>query len=228
MIRAIAIDDEPLPLVVLGNFCSQIAGIELLATFSNIQKASFFLSNNQVDLLFLDIQMPGMSGLDFYQKFGENKLVIFTTAFTEYAVEGFNLSAIDYLLKPFSKARFEQAVTKAIEYHNLKNPSDSNSRSIFIKADYKIYQVDLDEINYIEGFSDYLKIYRNTNKPIVTRMTLKGIMDVLPDSFFRVHKSYIVPLSKINSVRNRIITINDSEIPIGATYWTQFEEVFFK
>lgn len=228
MIRAIALDDEPLPLEILENYCSQVQEIDLVATFSKISEAADYLQYNEVDLIFLDIQMPGMSGLDFYQKYGKNRLVIFTTAFTEYAVEGFNLNAIDYLLKPFSKSRFIQAVTKAHDYFIFKNPSGTSSDSIFVKADYQIYKVAIDHILFVEGLSDYLKIHRIQERPIVTRMTMKGMLDMLPDSFVRIHKSYIVPLSKIKSVRNRTLVIGENEIPVGATYWEHFEKVFFK
>ncbi|MEB2774218.1 LytTR family DNA-binding domain-containing protein [Algoriphagus sp. D3-2-R+10] len=228
MIRAIAIDDEPLPLEIITNFCGQLPEIDLLGTFSKIQDAKVILLCEKIDLIFLDIQMPSISGLEFYKNYGDDRMVIFTTAFTHYAVEGFNLSAIDYLLKPYDFQRFQAAVKKAIDYHQFKQFSNQDSEYIFLKADYKIQKIAITDIQYIEGLADYLRIFLKGQKPLIVRQTMKSMTEMLPDTFCRVHRSFIVPLSAISAVKNRTIFIEKKEIPIGATYWEQFEHMFFK
>lgn len=220
MINAIAIDDEPLALNVIKAFCYNLDFIELKATFTETSEALKYLRNYPVDLLFLDIKMPAMSGIDFYKSVPHKTMVIFTTAYSEYAVDGFNLSAIDYLLKPFENERFLQAVNKANEYYKYLNKQEiSTNQYLFVRADYSLVKIALSDIIYIEGLDNYLKIHLQNNKPIIARMSMKAVMDKLPENdFLRVHRSYIVSFGKVNFVRNKIIHIADVEIPIGTNY----------
>jgi len=230
MIKAIAIDDEPPALKVIENFCGRIEGIELEKTFTMPVEALKHLRKFPVDLLFLDIQMPSVNGIDFYKTVKQDTMVIFTTAFSEYAVEGFNVSAVDYLLKPFTLSRFQQAVAKATEYYNYKKQSGNETpKYLFIRADYSLLKIALTDIIYIEGLDDYLKIHLANAHPVVARMTMKAILEKLPpNAFIRVHRSYIVPFSRIESYRNKIIVIAGVEIPTGSSYEENFLKHFNK
>lgn len=222
MIKAIALDDEPPALDVLQSFCDKIDLIDLQKTFTKSEDALKYLKKYPVDLLFLDINMPAISGIDFYKKLPRKTMVIFTTAYSEYAVEGFTLSATDYLLKPISFARFEQAVEKAYTQWKQQN-QNPEQQYLFIRADYSLVKILLSDILFIEGLDDYLKIHIQNQKTIVARMTLKAILEKLPEiEFVRVHRSFIVSISKIEKVRSKIIYINDEEIPVSASYETTF------
>jgi DNA-binding LytR/AlgR family response regulator len=225
MISCIAIDDEPLALEIIESYCKRHPALRLLKTFTDTSEASRFLRKFPVDLLFLDIQMPDQNGIEFYRENGEGKMVIFTTAYSEYAVEGFNVSAVDYLLKPVEHSRFIHAVDKAVEYFNYTHSSGNQDlRFLFVRSEYSLVKIPFSQIEYIETLDDYLKIHQAGKKPTLTKMNLKNIMSRLdPREFIRVHRSYIVPLSKIVSVRNKIIRLAETEIPIGA----KFEEEFF-
>jgi DNA-binding LytR/AlgR family response regulator len=228
MIRAIAIDDEPLALELIGRFCSQIPTIQLEKTFTKPSAAIAYLNKFPIELVFLDIQMPSITGLELVKQLPENVMVIFTTAYSEFALDAYNLNAIDYLLKPFEENRFVKAVNKANEYYQLKsqneNPAD---KYLLIRADYKLTKIALSEILYIEGLGDYLKVFYGNNKLIVARMTMKKILTKLPaKEFLRVHRSFIVPYSKIENVRNKTILILGHEIPIGTSYEAEFYEKF--
>jgi len=220
MITAIAIDDEPPALKVVENFCRKFDFIDLQKTFTGTEEAANYLRKYPVDLLFLDIQMPSISGIDFYKTIEQHTMVIFTTAYSEYAVEGFNLNAIDYLLKPFTIERFEQAVQKANDYTNyLKHNNQTIPDFLFIRADYTLHKIDFSDIVLIEGLDDYIKIQLQSQKPIVARMTMKAVMDKLPEKdFIRVHRSFIVGISKVNQIRNKVIMIGDNKINIGQSY----------
>ncbi|HEU4788358.1 MAG TPA: LytTR family DNA-binding domain-containing protein [Flavobacterium sp.] len=222
MIKAIALDDEPPALDVLLNFCDKIDTIDLQKTFTKSEDALKYLKKYPVDLLFLDINMPAISGIDFYKKLPHKTMVIFTTAYSEYAVEGFTLSATDYLLKPFSFLRFEQAVEKAYSQWKLQN-QNPEQQYLFVRADYSLNKILLSDILFIEGLDDYLKIHILNQKTIVARMTMKALLQKLPETeFIRVHRSFIVSISKIEKVRNKIIYINNEEIPVSASYETTF------
>jgi DNA-binding LytR/AlgR family response regulator len=222
MLKAIALDDEPLALEVLQSFCNQMEEISLEKTFTKSEDAFKYLKKYPVDLLFLDINMPSISGIDFYKKLPHKTMVIFTTAYSEYAVEGFNLSATDYILKPFTFSRFQQAVEKAHSQWKLQN-QNPEQLYLFIRADYSLIKILFSDILFIEGLDDYLKIHIQNQKTVVARMTLKVILEKLPSlEFFRVHRSFIVPISKIDKVRNKIIYINDEEIPVSASYEAAF------
>lgn len=226
MIKAIAIDDEPLALEVIEKLCSTCDFISLEKTFTEPNEALKHLRKYPTDLLFLDIKMPAMNGITLFRAVTQDAMVIFTTAFTEYAIDGFNLNAIDYLLKPIEPKRFKQAVEKAQEYFKyIYNKDKQNEKNIFIRAEYSLVKIPLSEILYIEGLADYLKVFTKERKPIVSRMSMKAMLEKLPTGdFIRVHRSFIVPFRNITEVRNKIIYLNDIQIPIGSTYI----ELFFK
>ncbi|UUC46318.1 LytR/AlgR family response regulator transcription factor [Flavobacterium cerinum] len=224
MINAIALDDEPPALDVLQSFCDQTDGIDLKKTFTRSEEALKYLKKYPTDLLFLDINMPSISGIDFFKKVPHKICVIFTTAYSEFAVEGFNLNATDYLLKPFSFSRFEQAVEKAKNQLAQDNKNgNTDQQFLFIRADYSLIKIPVADIVFIEGLDDYLKIHIHNQKTVVARMTMKAILEKLPQQeFFRVHRSFIVPLSKIDRVKSKIIYIENEEIPVSATYESEF------
>jgi DNA-binding LytR/AlgR family response regulator len=227
MISAIAVDDELPALNLLENFCKRTDFIELQKTFNKPGEALRYLQQFPADLLFLDINMPSLSGIDLYKTVRQNTMVIFTTAYSEYAVEGFNLNAIDYLLKPFTFERFIQAVNKAKAA--ARQSEDQKDKYLFIRADYSLIKIAIDDILFIEGLDDYLKIHILNDKPLIARMTLKNILEKLPSAdFIRVHRSYVVPFSRIKSVRNKIISIENEEIPIGSSYEENFLKLFNK
>ena len=224
MIKAIALDDEPLALKIIDSFCQQSDKVQLVKTFLKPNDAVKYIENFPVDLIFLDIQMPSVSGIDFFRNLNRDVMVIFTTAYTEYAIEGFNLNAIDYLLKPYTFERFQQAVTKALEYYNfVTNAGNTKQPFIYIRADYSLLKIDIQDIIYIEGLNDYLRIHLRNHKPIVARMTLKALIEKLPASdFLRVHRSYIVSLTSILKIAAKIvhIKVNDQviQLQIGKSY----------
>lgn len=231
MIKAIAIDDEMPALKIIEHFCEKSGIIELQKTFSRPTEGLKYLSKFPADLLFLDINMPSISGIELYKAVEQNTMVIFSTAYSEFAVEGFNLNAVDYLLKPYTYERFLQAVNKANDFYNALTPLEKNQEAyLFVRADYSLIKIAINDIDLIEGLDDYLKIYLQSNmKPIVTRMTMKGIMEKLPSKeFIRVHRSFIIPFSKIESVRKKNISIAGKEIPIGNSYEANFFENFKK
>ena len=233
--NCIAIDDEPLALNVIRDFCGKVGFIHLVAACSSAIDAVKVITEKEIDLIFLDIQMPHITGLEFVKTIDNPPLIIFTTAYTEHAIEGFELNAVDYLVKPFSFERFLKAVNKAYELINLKKNKNkafiSNNSSIdqqknylMIKVEYKTVRLNLDDILYIEGLKDYIKIYAGV-KPILTKSTMKNIMEKLPaDRFIRVHKSYIVAHSKINTVENNRILFGEKRIPVG----NQYKAAFYK
>ncbi|CAM3335287.1 Response regulatory domain-containing protein [Flavobacterium longum] len=226
MIRAIALDDEPLALTVIENFCARIEFVNLEKTFSKTEEAHKYLRKQPVDLIFLDIQMPKQNGIEFFASIEQDTMVIFTTAFSEYAVEGFNLNAIDYLLKPFSFDRFKQAAEKAKAAYENRNQTPATEQYLFIRADYSLNKILISDILFIEGLDDYLKIHIAGQKTIVARMTMKSILEKLPASaFIRVHRSFIVQISKIEKVRNKTIFIGTEEVPLSAGYEAAFQSI---
>lgn len=229
MIKAIAIDDEPLSLKVIEKFCAKSDVVSLQESFTQTNEASRYLEQHEVDLLFLDINMPTISGIDFYKRLTNNPMLIFTTAYSEFALEGFNLSAVDYLIKPFTYERFERAVQKARDYHLHSNkPKEQHSEKfILVKSDYSLIKILLKDIEFIEVLDNYLKIHLDDKRTIVTRMPMKAILDKLPpEDFIRVHRSFVVPFGKIKSVRNKVINIGAEQIPIGSSYETAFFNQF--
>lgn len=224
MINAIAIDDEPLALTVIQSLCDKSGSINLQKTFTQPSEALKHLRKFPADLIFCDIQMPSMTGINLVKSLQQNTMVIFTTAFSEYAVVSYELNAIDYLLKPINQKRFTQAITKAQEYFDYISKKDhATEKYIFIRADFSLVKIPLSDILYIEGLADYLKIYIKDRKTVVARMPMKDIMEKLQsDDFIRVHRSFILPFSKIEAVRGTTIYIGDKEFPIGKTYVDEF------
>jgi DNA-binding LytR/AlgR family response regulator len=225
MINAIALDDEPPALKVVENFCGKVDFIDLVKTFTNPDEVLKYIAKFPVDLLFLDIRMPSVSGIQFRRQVPKDMMVIFTTAYSEYAVEGFNLNAVDYLLKPFSFDRFLQAVNKANDFYKfLHHHESAEQQYLFVRADYSLVKIMHEDILYIEGLDDYLKIYLSGRKPLVVRMTMKAMLEKLPSpQFIRVHRSFIIPLARIEKVRNKMVFIEGKEIPVGSSY----EKLFF-
>ena len=224
MINAIAIDDEPLALTVIKSLCDKVEGVNLQRTFTQPSEALKYLQKFPVDLIFCDIQMPSMTGISLVKALKEKTMVIFTTAFSDYAAVSYELNAIDYLLKPINLKRFTQAINKAQEYFDYINKKDRNTdKNIFVRADFSLVKIPLDDILYIEGLADYLKIYIKDRKTIVARMSMKDMMEKLnSDDFIRVHRSFILPFDKIEAVRGTTIFIGDKEFPIGRTYADEF------
>lgn len=220
--RCIAVDDEPLALELMETYIVQVPGLELLTTFTDAISAWGFLKKNQVDLVFLDIQMPDINGIQLAKSLDrKNPMVIFTTAYSKYAVEGFNVEAVDYLLKPFEFSRFMIAVNKAREQKALKDtaPVVEDDQAIFVKSDYQNVRIATRDIQYIEGFDDYIRIHVDTGKSIYTLMSLKSMLEKLPSTdFLRVHRSYIVPVKRIKRIHNQQVQLGDKEIPIGKSY----------
>lgn len=231
MIKAVAIDDESIALKVIENFCKDIDFITLEKTFSEAKDGLKYLNKFPVDLLFLDIDMPHMNGIDLYKQLKQDTMVIFITARADYAVEGFNLMAVDYLLKPFSYDRFLQAVKRANDLLNLNTQSGKtdDSRYLFIRADFSLVKVAIEDIIYIEALDDYLKIYIQDQKTLVARMTMKNILEKLPaNKFIRVHRSFIVAVDRIQALRSKTVLVDRIEIPLGGSYTEEVNRVFHK
>jgi DNA-binding LytR/AlgR family response regulator len=226
LIKCIAIDDEPLALSKLEGFINKVQDLELLRTFDNAIEAIGWLKENSADLIFLDIQMEQLTGIQFIETTRTDARIILTTAFDQYALKGYELNVTDYLLKPYSFQRFLQAVNKVMdfftqkaEYHPLTSENDSY---IFIKTEYRLERVDIDDILYIEGMKDYLRIFC-TDKKIMTLQSFSKMEESLPvKKFCRVHKSFIVAIDKIKSVERGVIVIADRRIPVSSTYKENF------
>jgi DNA-binding LytR/AlgR family response regulator len=225
--NCIAIDDEPLALDVIKDFAGKIPFLDLVAVFTNPINAIQIIRDKKIELVFLDIQMPHITGLDFIKTLQSPPLVIFTTAYSEYALDGFEVNAVDYLVKPFSFERFLKSVQKAYDLYNLNKTrqwqnkgtwSEGQPEYILVKVEYSTVRIDLDKILYIEGLKDYVKIYTGP-KFILTKTTLKNLEERLPSNYFlRVHKSYIVSVPKIDLIENNRIKLGDKYIPVGNQY----------
>jgi two-component system, LytTR family, response regulator len=225
MLRCLAIDDEPLALELLEDNIRQVPYLKLEGTCSNALEALKFLQEQTVDLIFLDIQMPGLTGLQFIQSLTQKPMIILITAYEKFALEGFNLDVIDYLVKPVPLDRFIKACNKAWELFNLRSKKAENSSSnepefLFVNVEYSLLKVEFGDIQWIEGLKDYIRIYlKSSSKPVITRMSMKAIEEELPPSrFIRVHKSFIVSVAAITSLRKNSIFIGGQEIPVGDNY----------
>lgn len=229
MIRCIAIDDEPLALRQISAYIEKVPFLTLVKACKNAFEALAVLSDEKVDLIFADINMPDLNGMDFVKSLQNKPLVIFTTAYSEYAVEGFRVDALDYLLKPFGFDDFVKAANKALHYMELQD-STEQPQYLFIKAEYKMVKLTIDKILYIEGKSEYVRIYTEEMKPIMTLLSMKTLESRLPARMFmRVHRSYIVNLQKIEAVaNNRIIFDKNTYIPIGDQYKKNFSNYIEK
>lgn len=226
--KCIIVDDEPIAREGIETLIREIPRLELAGCFDSAESAFEFIKENDVDLIFLDIQMPGINGLEFAENIPGNTLIIFTTAFSEYALDSYEVDAVDYLIKPIEAKRFHKAVEKAITYHSLlisakkENIKEMNPDYIFIKSERRYFKIKYDDILFIEGLKDYV-IIQTAEKRIITKMFLSTIHELLPnDLFFRINKSYIVNLDKIESFDNNDIFIKEYEIAIGNKYREDF------
>lgn len=223
--NCIIIDDEPLALELLEDNIRMVDNLQLVASCRSAAQAMQILQEQQVDLIFCDIQMPGVSGLQFVKSLIQKPLIIFVTAYDEFALDGFELDVVDYLLKPVAVERFLKACNKAATLfeqakRNTEPDTGKRRKHIFLYADYNLLKVNHDDITYIEGLKDYVKIYiANAPKAIISRVTIKSLESQLPaDEFFRVHKSYIVNLDHVHSIRKGRIKIAGVEIPFSDSY----------
>ncbi|MFN8241815.1 MAG: LytTR family DNA-binding domain-containing protein [Bacteroidales bacterium] len=229
MISVIAIDDEPLALQLISGYIEKTAGLKLEGKFESPIEAGAFLSENQVDLVFTDIQMPDLTGIEFTRLLEKGPKVIFTTAFDKYAIEGYKLDVVDYLLKPFSYEEFMSSVRKAERQIRLEKNSlikvEANDEFLFLKSDYKIKRIKFNDILYIEGLKDYVKVFlQNTQHPILSLSTLKLLESKLPESsFMRVHRSFIVNLEKIDTIDRGRIVFGKVYIPVSDQYKDKFQ-----
>ena len=228
MLKAIAIDDEPIALEVVKSLSSKIAFIELLDCFTNAFKAIDFLQKEKVDLIFLDIKMPDISGIDFLKSLSHPPMVIFTTAYSEHAVQSFELDAIDYLLKPFSLSRFLKACNKANEQLLFRNKIATalpEPSAIFIKSGYEQIKVEPADILYVESSGNYMQFVLD-NRKIASRLTMSEVEALLPAlDFIRIHRSYIVSKKHIQKMDRKSIWIKQTELPIGAAYVLEIEKL---
>ena len=234
IIKCAIVDDEPLAVELLASYVKKIPFLELCGKYNNATDALHGITEDAVDLLFLDIQMPELNGLELSKMVPENTRIVFTTAFDRYAVDGFRVNALDYLLKPISYADFLEACNKAMQWFQLVQQQEESSpaaaaeeiKSIFVKSEYKLLQINLDDIRYIEGLKDYVKIYTEQSPhPILSLMNMKAIEQMLPTSrFIRVHRSFIVQKSKIREIERNRIVFGDVYIPIGDSYKQAFQD----
>jgi len=225
MLRCIAVDDEPLALELLEDNISKVPYLQLVGTCSNAMEAIKVLQEQTVDLIFLDIQMPGLTGLQFIQSLNERPMIILITAYEKFALEGFNNDVVDYLVKPVSLDRFVKACNKAWELYQLKSKpkepaADKTPDYIFVNADYSLLKIVIDDIMWVEALKDYIKIHiRNSSKPVITRMTMKSVEELLPaNRFIRIHKSYIAAMGFITAIRKTTVMIGSLELPVSDTY----------
>ena len=234
--RCIAVDDEPRALEIIDNFISKIDFVDLVGKFRSPLDAIDFLLQNDIDLIFLDINMPDIRGTEFVKLINQKPMVIFTTAYSEYAIESYDLNAIDYLLKPFEFDRFLKATIKAKEIFRLKSGAENkgavninrNDNKIQLKSGSETFHVNIDDIKYIEGLGNYVNVYL-TDKKIVTYISLKDFLEKLPtESFTRIHKSYIVSINHIKSFESHQLKFENKTVPIGKKYRKEFIELMKK
>ena len=231
MIKCVAIDDEPLAVKKIAGYIGKIPFLELVAECRSASEAMSVLSENDVQLLFIDINMPDISGMDFVKSLANPPYIVFTTAYSEYAVEGFQVEAVDYLLKPISFGNFLKAANKVKNLIDLSSNSQKESLSttanhLFVKSEYKLIRIELDDIKYIESQHEYIKIHLINSKPVMTQVSLKSIGEQLPsDRFMQVHRSFIVNLARVSEIeRNRIVFNENVYIPVSEQYKEKFQE----
>lgn len=220
MLTAIAIDDEPIALDVVRSHASKVGFIDLKAGFTDAFKAIEFLQHEAVDLIFLDIKMPDISGMDLLSCINKKPMVIFTTAYSEHAVQSFELDAVDYLLKPFSLARFIKACNKANEIYTLRGSSTDKKDYLFLKTGYEQIRVKFEDIYYLEATGNYINfVLKDTT--VLSRMTLTEVESLLPDKqFIRIHRSFIVSVNKIDKLERHQLLVNNSVLPISSSYYS--------
>ena len=230
MIKCLAIDDEPLALEQLANYIKKIPFLELVARCQSALDAREIMECEVIDAIFCDINMPDLNGMDFVKSLVAPPLVVFTTAYSEYAVEGFKVDAVDYLLKPFGLADFQRAANKVKARYDLMNTAVVSTvdedNAIFLKTEYKVVRLPISDIRYVEGMSEYLKIHvEGQPKPLIVLLSMKKMEERLPKSFMRIHRSYIINLKKIQEVnKNRVIMDRDTWLPIGDNYKELFQD----
>ncbi|TDO22662.1 LytR/AlgR family response regulator transcription factor [Pedobacter duraquae] len=226
-LTCIAIDDEPLALELIREYTSRCPVLNLLYTFEDAIQGAEYLNHHPVDLLFIDINMPDITGIDLVRTLTVRPMVIFTTAYKNFAYEGFELDALDFLLKPIDFARFSKTITKAVLYQEYRQqPKSVATESIYVHADYKLVRIALQEVAYIESFGDYVTIHLLNDKAVSSLMSLKKVLEKLPEKqFIRIHRSYVVPASQIKMVHNRKVSLNAGrELPIGNSYLPMVNE----
>ena len=229
-IRCLAIDDEPLALQQLVAYINKVPFLQLAAQCQSALEARDFLEHDTADAIFCDINMPDLNGMDFVKSLAVPPLIVFTTAYSEYAVEGFRVNAVDYLLKPFGLQDFQRAANRLCERMKGTSPAiqpatQDSDDILFLKTDYRIVKVSIADIRYVEAMSEYLKVWlEGEQKPIITLLSMKKMEERLPDSFMRIHRSYIINLNKIQEVnKNRIIMDAETYLPIGDLYKESFQ-----
>ena len=227
MINCLIIEDEPKAIELLEMYVSKVDSLQLKGSFNNSVNAVSFVQENNIDLIFLDINMPDLNGIDFLKSISVKPMIIFTTAYSEYAVESYNFEAVDYLLKPILFPRFLKAVNKAQELYKLKNKpvtinKSAKSNKVLLKSGTEIHQVLIDDILYIEGARNYIFVFTK-DKKIMTLMRMKDLEDQLPEKdFVRIHKSFIISNKHIDFIERHQVTINEKKIPIGRNYREMF------
>lgn len=230
MIRTLAIDDEPLALKQLATYIRKVPFLELVAECQSAIDAQKILEQDVIDVMFIDINMPDLNGLDFVRTLAAPPLVVFTTAYSEYAIDGYKVNAVDYLLKPFGMDEFLRAANKVKQQYDLTHTTEvskvDDNDAMFLKTEHRIVRININNIRYIEGMSEYLKIYLKDAKPIVVLLSMKKMEERLPShSFMRIHRSYIINLNEIQEVnKNRVILDTDTFLPIGDLYREQLNQ----
>ena len=221
-IRCIAIDDESPALLLMREYISRIPFLQLQYTFEDAVKGQALLQQEGTDLLFVDINMPDISGLELVRSLSQPPMVIFTTAYKNFAVDGFELDAVDYLVKPIAFERFEKAVKKAQEFYTYRQRTHQSEipDALFVYVEYRLVKINLADIEYIESLEDYIRIHTTTGKPLMTLMTLKKVLEKLPaDQFRRIHRSYIVAFAKVKSIQGRKLRMQSGkELPVSDSY----------
>ena len=224
MIRCLIVDDEKLALELMEDNVLKVPFLQLVGKCKNATEAMEVMSREQIDLIFLDIQMPGISGMQFLNSLSNPPMVIIVSAYDNYALDGFNKDVVDYVLKPVAFERFLKAVNKAAELNNLRQQRDTIKQTspdyLFVNADYSVVRINIPDIVYVEGLKDYIKIYlKDQPKAVITRLSMRFMEEKLPaDRFARVHKSYIVALGKISSFKRNRLMLGDTEVPVSDNY----------
>lgn len=223
-LTCVAIDDEPLALELIRSYVARMPEVQLLGVFEDAISGIEYLTRKNPDLVFLDINMPDISGIELAKALKEKPMIIFTTAHKQFAFDGFELEAVDYLLKPIDFDRFSKAVYKAIDIKKYKASVSSVQEEpvIYVHSEYRMIRIVLKDVEYIESMEDYIKIHLSNDKPVLTLMSLKKVLEMLPEQQFkRIHRSYIIPVSRIRSVQNKKVQLSNVLLPIGESYLEQ-------